>query len=198
MRDHRAYVGPPEFWDPVGVQQFFVLLDCGLAMTDHLLDVGCGSLRAGRFLIPYLDRRRYYGVEPNRWLLKAAIGKEISKAIVAQRNPQFYHFDDLGLSSIGRSFDYILAHSILTHASLAQTEKIFLESSKCLAPDGALVATYFKGDDNMAEEWTYPGGVTYRPDTINAVAAKRGLTVRELDYRHPAGQTWIVARSEET
>jgi hypothetical protein len=74
--DHyRAYVGPADQWDFMGATQFRLLTALGLRETDTVLDVGCGSLRAGRLLIPYLAVGGYHGIEPNTWPLDDAIAQ---------------------------------------------------------------------------------------------------------------------------
>ncbi len=45
----------------------------GCSRESHVLDVGCGCLSAGVPLMRYLRRGRYVGIEPNRWLLGAAL-----------------------------------------------------------------------------------------------------------------------------
>ncbi len=71
--DHyTAYVGPPQDYDFMGATQFRLLTTLGLRDHHRLLDFGCGSLRAGRLLIPYLNPGNYYGIEPNRWLIDDA------------------------------------------------------------------------------------------------------------------------------
>ena len=63
---YRAYVGPPEDYDLVAAMTFNLLTTLGLRQHHSLLDVGCGSLRIGRLLIPYLNRGKYFGIEPNQ------------------------------------------------------------------------------------------------------------------------------------
>lgn len=70
-RHYRAWVGPPEEYDLIGALQTSLLLAAGLEEKHRLCDVGCGSLRAGRMLIPYLRTGNYFGVEPEQWLVKA-------------------------------------------------------------------------------------------------------------------------------
>jgi hypothetical protein len=72
-RHFRAYVGPPRQFDFMGATQFRLLTTLGLREHHSVLDFGCGSLRAGRLLIPYLLPGRYYGLEPNRWLIEDGI-----------------------------------------------------------------------------------------------------------------------------
>ena len=61
---YRAYVGPPEKYDLLGALQFQVLTNLGLREYHKLLEVGCGSLRVGRLLVPYLIDGNYYAIEP--------------------------------------------------------------------------------------------------------------------------------------
>ncbi|MHC4422967.1 MAG: hypothetical protein ACYS1E_20600, partial [Planctomycetota bacterium] len=52
---YMAYVGPPDRYDLMGASQFRLLCTLGLRAPHRLLDFGCGSLRAGRLFIPYLN-----------------------------------------------------------------------------------------------------------------------------------------------
>src|ERR1700722_19889133 len=52
---YMAYVGPPTHYDFMGATQFRLLCALGLRAHHTLLDFGCGSLRAGRFFLTYLD-----------------------------------------------------------------------------------------------------------------------------------------------
>ena len=70
---YSSYVGPPKLWDELGASQFRLLTALGLRENHRLLDVGCGALRAGRLLMPYLNKGCYYGIEPNMWLVEDAI-----------------------------------------------------------------------------------------------------------------------------
>ncbi|MEM7167233.1 MAG: hypothetical protein AAF581_17355 [Planctomycetota bacterium] len=63
---YRAYVGAPGQYDFMGATQFRLLCTLGLRGHHRLLDFGCGSLRAGRLLMTYLEEGRYHGVEPNQ------------------------------------------------------------------------------------------------------------------------------------
>ena len=53
---YRAYVGPPEDYDLIAAMVFNLLTTLGLRQHHSVLDIGCGSLRIGRLLIPYLNR----------------------------------------------------------------------------------------------------------------------------------------------
>ncbi|MGR3623740.1 hypothetical protein [Pseudophaeobacter sp.] len=59
---YRAYVGPSRQYDFMGATQFCLLITLGLREDHKLLDLGCGPLRAGRFLMMYLAPGHYCGI----------------------------------------------------------------------------------------------------------------------------------------
>src|SRR5687768_14538688 len=86
--DHyRAYVGPPRDYDLISAMVFNLLTSIGLRQHHRVLDIGCGSLRVGRLLIPYLNEGLYVGVEPNKWLVDDGIANEIGMDQVRIKQP---------------------------------------------------------------------------------------------------------------
>ena len=53
--NYKSFVGAEERYDFFGASQFSLLFTLGLNPDDKVLDFGCGSLRLGRFLIPYMN-----------------------------------------------------------------------------------------------------------------------------------------------
>src|ERR1700692_1582396 len=90
---YRAYVGPPEDYDLIAAMTFNLLTTLGLRQHHLLLDVGCGSLRVGRLLIPYLNRGKYFGIEPNEWLVEEGIRQELGETVVQTKRPTFFFTD---------------------------------------------------------------------------------------------------------
>jgi len=90
---YRAYVGPPDRYDLVAAMTFNLLTTLGLRQHHALLDVGCGSLRIGRLLIPYLNKDKYVGIEPNEWLVREGIRNEIGETLVPIKRPKFFFTD---------------------------------------------------------------------------------------------------------
>ncbi len=117
---YRAYVGPPERYDLVAAIQFNLMTSLGLREGHSLLDIGCGSLRGGRLFIPYLLPGRYFGLEPERWLIDEGVRNELGRDILRVKRPTFSHDRDFTLTAFGRKFDFLLAQSIFSHASPAQ------------------------------------------------------------------------------
>ena len=196
IMDHRAKVGPAEYFDLIGAQQFCVLVNLGLRAHHRLLDVGCGCLRGGRFLIPYLAWGNYYGLEPDRQLLNEGIRSELGGFWLPRRAPEFHQFADFRLSRISESFDYILAQSILSHAGWDIAWTIFKEAGKALADQGIFAATWFQGEEEAnLNGWHGRSIVRYQDSTMADMALASGFqSLQVLDVKHPMGQTWFAAR----
>ena len=173
--------------------QFNLLTFLGLREHHYLLDIGCGSLRGGKLFIPYLLPGRYFGIEPEQWLIEDGIKNELGEEIVNIKRPVFSNDEDFNLSAFGRQFDFILAQSIFTHASESQIRKCLSEAKRVMAPSSVFVATFFDGEENYTGgEWVYPGGVTYTWPHMKSLANEQGLTCSTIEWLHPSSQTWMV------
>jgi len=91
----RARVGRIRDFDIVGAHQFNVLTGLGGLREHHILvDVGCGCLRAGKLLIPYLDLAHYLGLEPNGELITAGVMHEVGPGLISKKGVRFTQRDD--------------------------------------------------------------------------------------------------------
>ena len=190
---YRAYVGPPEDYDLIAAMTFNLLTTLGLRQNHSLLDIGCGSLRIGRLLIPYLNRGKYFGVEPNEWLVNEGIRRELGETLVQIKRPTFLFSsspDTIAQAKI--PFDFELAQSIFSHCGLDLIKGWLSAISRSLAQNGALVATFLPGEkDSPRTGWIYPDCVNYRPDTLEGAAKEVNLRFEILDWKHPR-QTWAL------
>jgi SAM-dependent methyltransferase len=190
---YRAYVGPPEDYDLIAAMTFNLLTTLGLRQHHSLLDVGCGSLRIGRLLIPYLNRGQYFGVEPNEWLVREGIKRELGGALLEIKRPTFFFSDSPQIIIEAKiTFDFVLAQSIFSHCGLDLIKGWLSAISHSLAEGGALVATFLPGEEDSSNKgWVYPECVNYRPATLRDAAAEAGLRFELLDWKHPR-QTWAL------
>jgi len=190
---YRAYVGPPEDYDLIAGMTFNLLTTLGLRQHHSLLDVGCGSLRIGRLLIPYLNRGKYFGVEPNEWLVKEGIKQELGEALLEIKRPTFFFSTSPDVISQAKVlFNFVVAQSIFSHCGLDLIKQWLSAISRSLAGDGALIATFLPGDeDSPTKGWVYPECVNYRAATMRQLAANAGLRFELLDWKHPR-QTWAL------
>lgn len=193
---YRAFVGPPEEYDLMGATQFRLLTTLGLRGHHRLLDFGCGSLRAGRLFIAYLDKAKYVGLEPSTWLIEDAIANQIGRDVVAIKAPQFFDFEDFRADRCGTNFDFILAQSIFSHTGPDLLLRSLAGFKAALAPAGLALATIVRphqaaGAAAAFNGWHYPQCVTYTPDVLTSIAMQAGLAMRQLPWFHPR-QTWYA------
>jgi SAM-dependent methyltransferase len=195
---YRAYVGPPEDYDLITAMTFNLLTTLGLRQHHSLLDVGCGSLRIGRVLIPYLNRGKYFGVEPNKWLVEEGIRRELGESLLEVKRPTFlFTSSPENIAKAETPFNFAVAQSIFSHCGLDLINAWLLAISRSLAEDGALVATFLIGEHDAAQSgWIYPDCVNYRPATLERAAGKANLRFQMLDWKHPR-QSWALFASPQ-
>jgi len=140
----------------------------------------------------FLEPERYVGVEPNVWLLAAAIDQDASiRSLVNTRKPVFLCNEDFDAAPSRRTFDFLLSHSILSHAADWQLDKFMASANAALAPNGiGIVSIRFtdEGGDlqgnSYDKEWVYPGNSFFSPETVASAAEKEGLACEWVkEYR---------------
>jgi hypothetical protein len=188
---YRAYVGNPTEFDLMAAYQFQYMIRFGLREHHTLLDIGCGSLRGGKLFIPYLLPGCYFGIEPNAWLVECGIDRELGLSILEVKAPTFLIDDAFTCSAFERTFDFVLAHSVFSHASTAQIRRCLSEVRQCLGPASVFAATYVPGTTSCeGTEWLYPATSTYALATIRELAQEQGLECVPREA-HLYGQQWL-------
>lgn len=160
-----------------GLAQLQLLLNEGLTESNYVLEIGCGALVASIPIISFLDRQHYVGIEPNKWLISDSVKILENYKIVAEKQPIFLNNYQFDATECNIKFDYIISHSVISHASLAQF-KLFLENcSKVLRPGGKVIFSLrlteeneFDGlgekEESITDEWQYPGNTFFHRSTI--------------------------------
>jgi SAM-dependent methyltransferase len=201
---YRYAVGMRSGYDRMAAVQVSLLWSLGLRETHRLCDVGCGSLRGGRLLIPYLLPGNYYGIEPNQRLLEDAIEHEVGSELLTLREAHFDYGDDFGIGRFGMAFDFILAQSIFSHTYRDLTSHALEQIVESLALDGLFVGTFIEkfpvilpqgeraGPDDGSGWRTTPSGVVYTWREWTELCSAVGLKVRRIRWWHHR-QTWFVA-----
>lgn len=181
--NHREYVGDSP-WDLISHHVFDVLVKEGLREHHHLLDIGAGSFRIGRLLIPWLGEGCYDYYEPNHEIEDIGIEQEIGCDLATVRDIRWVG----GLSL--RSYDYILAHSIFIHSGLDILTGWLDLIRDHLRVTGRALVTIRMGPDHKEDGWRYPGTLTWSFETFAELARERGLHAEIADYDHPK-HTWV-------
>jgi SAM-dependent methyltransferase len=192
-KHYRAYVGPPKFYDLISAMSFNLLTSIGLRQHHRIIDIGCGSLRIGRLLIPYLNPKHYIGIEPNKWLVRDGIVNEIGKDLVKIKRPFFSFHDSMLEFRKPLNLDYAIAQSIFSHCGKDLVRQWLSQASFHLKENGALVATFITGNkDFEGNGWVYPGCVNYRTETMAELARESEFDFCLIDWAHPGQQTWAL------
>ena len=198
--------GPTKFFEIVGRLQLIILLKEGLYPDSKVLDIGCGCLRGGYWLIHFLNPNCYFGIEPNIKMLETGILNFLEPNLMETKKPKFDHNPNFDSSVFNEKFDFFLARSVWTHASKMQIGKMldsFVKDSK----DNSVFFTsvlkkrfYFKIGDYKEDEWT---GRSHESDTggkayhnfrwIKSQCHQRGLVLKaEKDKCYNYGnQVWL-------
>lgn len=188
---YTAYVGPPWQYDFMGATQFRLLCSLGLRAHHTLLDFGCGSLRAGRLFLPYLEPGNYFGIEPNPHLIDEGFAHELGEDLRRIKQPQFAYVEDFTVP-FDSEFDFIVAQSIFSHTGEDLIARALPNLRAALSPHGLLLATFVEGrSDHKGGDWVYPGVVTFRRKTIRRLIREAGLHGTRLPWYHPR-QTWYL------
>jgi hypothetical protein len=192
-RHYRAFVGDTQTYDIFSYMQFTLMTLLGLRQEHTLLDIGCGSLRAGKLFVMYLLPGRYFGIEPEQWLVEEGIEHELGRELTDRKQPRFLFDRNFSCAGFGVAFDYIVAQSIFSHASLGQIRRCLSQARASMKDTSLFAASFVEGGDDYAgDAWVYPETIRYRATTIERLAAEAGLACRRLDWFHIGGQAWFV------
>tara|TARA_B100000315_G_scaffold259506_1_gene315843 strand:- start:228 stop:896 length:669 start_codon:yes stop_codon:yes gene_type:complete len=196
--------GPIKFFEDAGKKTLDTLLNEGLTPDSKVLDIGCGCLRIGYWLIHFLGKGSYYGIEPNTDMLNAGIRILLDSDLVDIKQPKFDYNNDFDFTVFKEKFDYFMARSIWTHASKLQIQTM-LDGFVNTANMGAefitsyIKPTLFKRDYKnknwvgKSHESDASGTVAHSLKWIQEECSKRSLVAEEiLEKAYNFGnQTWI-------
>jgi hypothetical protein len=192
-------------FEKTGRAQLEALIRHGLNPWDNLLDIGCGALCGGYWMIQFLQPGRYFGVEPNTFMFEAGVEHLIEPGLFELKQPSFLHNDQYDFSGFGAKFDYFHAHSIWTHAPKKDIGKM-LDGMVEFGNPGARFLTSFKSPhlfrpDYKGDTWIgrshesdEPGICRHSFKWIQQACESRGLSVELLKGEKIHKQKWILVR----
>ena len=141
---HRRYVGG--LWDEMGSWQFDLVVRNGLRPNHYLLDVGCGSLRAGVHFIPYLTTGHYLGIDKEAELIRLGIEQELGEQLYRNKTPQLLISETFEFEQFTARPHYALAQSLFTHLPAHLILDCFTKLRRVIQEEGLLHATFVASD----------------------------------------------------
>jgi SAM-dependent methyltransferase len=185
----------------MGRHQLDFLVAQGLAPSHRFLDVGCGSLRAGRHLVSYLDPGNYYGLDVNLPVIEAGYERELT-ASQRERLPEGnLRATDRFFADFGVEFDMAIAQSVFSHLSLNHLRLCLWRVGRVMRPGGTFFVTFFeRGDDfpidgvdddrslhtERNNYWYYRGDMEWATERTPWEFRYHG------DWNHPRGQRMVA------
>ncbi len=162
-------------------QRDFLINECGLEKHHTFLDIGTGSLRGTRLLIPYLDKGCFYGMDITAELVEYSKQRVATDPELTDKEPTLICDDRFRFSKIfpGVVFDVAFAKSVFTHIYPDGVWDCLVQLRKVIADDGSFYATIFK--DNSAG--TYKGDVQimyYNTEWLAETAEMAGWKLTEI------------------
>ena len=209
--DAKAYVDTVK---KSGALQLELLKKEDCVPSSKVLEIGCGYLHLGRYLIDFLDKSNYVGVDPNDWLRNLAVKKDELSELIHRKAAVFLNNENFDATEVGKEFDFIFSHSVLSHAAHWQLNQYLENCLKVLAEEGVILASIRlaegnefgskgnNGEDSGCQEWKYPGVSYFTLATVKETAKKLGLsaiykpeyTAFYIQERPCEYHDWIVFR----
>jgi hypothetical protein len=203
MMEENGFLGvPTESFEQAGRNQFVTLLEAGLVPESKVLDIGCGVLRLGYWLIRFLEDGGYCGIEPAE--VRLNLGKKylFSSLLLNAKKPLFDFNPEFDTGVFKKKFDFFLAGSIWTHCSKDSIKIMldgFVENTK---KSGVFLTSYLPADaadeDYQGRNWVgtshmsnVAGCIKHSRSWIEAECSRLDLIVEDIDRAAFDGQYWL-------
>ncbi len=129
-----------EFFYELGNWQRDIMIDVvGGIAGKTVLDIGCGGLRFGTFIMEELANGHYYGVDPYHKFLD--FGRKISEKLNCVDKVTLIQSKNCDFPS-DIKFDFAMSQSVFTHMSEGQILDCLEKLLPIMKPGGKLVFTY--------------------------------------------------------
>mgnify|MGYP006272933201 CR=1 FL=1 len=199
LGEHRDVIGG--LWEELGELQKQFLIKDGLKPHHRVLDVGCGSLRAGVRLAPWLEPGRYFGIDLRAELLDAGYDAEIAPQPWSDRLPRsnLHATEAFDATGFGVLFDVGLAQSVFTHLPAGELKKSLVALAPVFKPGAKYYITYFERPDGANEQpFRHASGIDTFSDRDPFDMSRADLQASVTpdwrleiigDWGHPRGQS---------
>jgi SAM-dependent methyltransferase len=176
--------------------QFRFLYDKGTKPHHNLLDIGCGWLRLGQVLLPYLEEGRYFGMDAVQ--IHLDIGARFLRATGVTQQPSLLCDTEFSFERFGAQFDIAISHAVFTHLTHEQIRLCLAQLKKVMRPGGRCYCTFYQAARDRERRTSYKLAGQDALEFGSAQVSLKFFRVlfRELDLswdylgrcKHPTGQ----------
>jgi SAM-dependent methyltransferase len=175
ITSYQAAVGAADNWDAHGELQRDFLICQGLKPEHRLLDIGCGTGRLARKVVPYLDRERYFGVDIAEAAVITATELSLDEGWGGKR-PTFW-IGEIPAPPAAPPMDMLWSFSVFIHLPQDIMESVMRRAAAVMHPGSRFYWAY------VPEERSWRSGVKQFRHTLadyQRAAEQAGLTFDEV------------------
>ena len=199
----KRFLGVPvKGFEAAGREQLGYMRAAGMRPGSKVVDLGCGVLRGGYWLIHFLDSGNYHGIEPSKERLEIGSRGILEPEALESKRPRFDTNPGFDTSVFGEKFDFFLAYSVWTHASKNQVQATLDSFLRDSTAGGIFMTTYlpatWRHPDYRGEKWVGtshesddPGCIYHSRRWIRQTCQSKGLDLQELGRDKSHGQSWL-------
>jgi SAM-dependent methyltransferase len=182
-------------WYGIGILQYHFLVGQGLLNEHRFIDIGCGALRLGQYLIPYLDSNHYFGLDAEPELIEKGLEFEIPTQLVRLKKPSFSVNHEFDFSFID-GFDYAMAQSVFTHLTQDDIKNCLSRLRSVSNSNSRLYFSFFEGDSSQNEHVTSHANLCwqYSKEEFEKIGNDSGWSISYIgNWGHPRNQMMMLA-----
>lgn len=183
-------------WDTAGELQLNIMRSVGMGASDSLLDFGCGTLRAGKHFIPFLEQRKYTGIDISPEAIDSA-RQLVTERQLEDKEPRLILNDrpadeEMFPGMEGKTFDYIVCLWVCYDMPEKVFRRFLHQAIDHMHSDSVMVFSWVKRDhthppDDKLFSWMHD----YR--IVEEVVEERGVVYMEFPFNLHKDDEQIVA-----
>lgn len=174
-------------WKEIGDLQYNFMINQGLKPESTLLDLGCGTLRAGIIFINYLNKRKYFGQDVSKEAIDYA-NKSVKGYMLDEKSPKFFLTGDLTFKHTKRKYDYILAQSVFSHLPFELIQTCFENIGKIMHDKSRFYFTFRPKTKEHRRGFHF----FYDLNVFQILAVNNGFNIKvHPEYVHPKKQVMV-------
>lgn len=130
-----------------------ILIQAGLKPTHRIVDYGCGSLRIGEALIPYLNKGNYIGLDKEETFFNEG-KKRLPDSLLKEKAPIFKTISDNNLKIIQEmGIDMVFSGSVLYHVPKKELKNYLENIISLTKPGGKIIIDFLESDQIKKRSW---------------------------------------------